>query len=366
MLIFSFRQLGNITLWKKITWHFAAWLIYIVYEMLYLYLMSRSMTNLSSYALNYALNISLFYFNAFILLDYFKGKLNWSWPVVVFLIAIEVVVFLTIKYPINLMFYGSEVELNNYEEWRVYLVANSLRSFYFIGFSTLYWLSLLTINRNQRIAELETTRLQSENEKILLQKDLLQARNAYLQAQINPHLLFNTLNFMYNASSKVSEKLSDAVMTLSDIMEFALSSVGDDDRVPLEKEICHIHNLIHLNQLRFDEKLQVDFEVIGESDGLRIIPLALITIIENVFKYGDLHDANYPAVIKITLLKSALRLDVSNKKRPGSHIRGHGSGINNLRERLEHHYSGLYSLTIDESVESYLLKLNLNLNENEP
>ena len=220
-----------------------------------------------------------------------------------------------------------------------------------------------TIKRNREIGKLANQRLIEQNEKILLQKDLLQSRNAYLQAQVNPHLLFNTLNFMYNTSAKVSEKLAETVMNLSDMMRYALTSIDEDDKVPLEKEIEHIHNYIRLNQARFNENLNVDILVNGDPEGLRIIPLALITLVENVFQYGDLQDQQHPALIRIDIQDGNLELELKNKKRANRRTHGHGTGIRNLRERLDIYYPGLYSFDIQDEENSYALKLTLTLNE---
>jgi two-component system LytT family sensor kinase len=354
-------KLNSGKIWSVVPSHVLAWGLYIGYELIYVYLITGTIKNPAAYALNYCLNISLFYFNAFFLFRYAVEKFKLSWLIILVLVILEIVVFNIIKYPINVLVLGDQVSLSSPDQIRVYLLSNALRSFYYISFSTAYWLAILNTKRNQKIAELETQRLIQENEKILLQKDLLQSRNAYLQAQVNPHLLFNTLNFMYNASAKVSEKLADAVMTLSDIMRYALTGIDDDDKVLLEKEISHIHNYIQLNQVRYDQKLNINLKLNGEIDGLRIIPLALITLVENVFKYGDLMDPEDAAWIKIEVQNNTLNMDLYNKKRANRRIHSHGTGIKNLRERLETYYPGAYKLEIDDREHTYFLNLSLTL-----
>lgn len=356
-------QLYSNDFWVKVSKHIFAWILYISYELIYLYMMNGKITNPGSYILNYSLNISLFYFNAYVLLNYIDNKFNGSTIAGLLAIIIQIAIFLAIKYPINLLYLGENFASQTTESIRMYLVSNTLRSFYFVGFSTAYWFALQTNKRNRKISELETQKLIQQNEKITLQKDLLQSRNAYLQAQVNPHLLFNTLNFMYNTSAKVSEKLAETVMNLSDMMRYALTSIDEDDKVTLEKEIKHIHNYIRLNQARFNENLNVDILVNGDSEGLRIIPLALITLVENVFQYGDLQDPQHPAHIRINIQDGRLELELKNKKRANRRTHGHGTGIRNLRERLNTYYPGLYSFNIQDEESSYALTLTLTLNE---
>lgn len=305
--------------------------------------------------------MALFYFNAHILLDYFGEKMRMAWIIILALVALEIVLFIIIKYPVNLLFIGDRIRLHTIEEFRVYAVSNTLRSFYYISFSTAYWFSIITVQRNKKINELETSRLIQKNEQILLQKDLISARNAYLQSQINPHFLFNTLNFMYNSSMKISGQLSSSILTLSDIMRYALTRIDEDQKVPLRNEIEHIKNFIDLNQVRFDKQLCIDFRVVGIISENRIIPLSLITIVENVFKYGDLLDAEQPAVILIKVYGNQLEVHATNKKRAGRLVPGHGTGLKNLRERLDIYYPDAYGLEIEDAKPHYKLKLTLIL-----
>ncbi len=358
----DFRLYDNI-FWLKVSKHALAWTLYISYELIYLYLMSGKITNPGSYILNYSLNISLFYFNAYVLLNYVSEKFNGSTIAGLLAIILEIAIFLSIKYPINLLYLNESFASQTKESIRMYFVSNTLRSFYYVGFSTAYWFGLLTVKRNLKISELENQRLIEQNEKITLQKNLLQSRNAYLQAQINPHFLFNTLSFMYNTSIKVSEKLAETVMNLSDMMRYALTSIDDDDKVTLEKEIEHIHNYLRLNQARFDDKLYVNFIIKGSPENHRIIPLALITLVENVFQYGDLQDPENPALISISIHDGSLELELKNKKRTNHRSHGHGTGIRNLTERLDTYYPGIYSFNIQDKENSYALKLTLTLNE---
>lgn len=324
--------------------------------------MSGSLPNIYGLVLNYVLNISLFYFNAHIVLQYFGEKLKSSWFIIIFIVGVEILVFVAFKYPINLMIMGEGIRLNTNEDFRMYAVSNILRSFYYISFSTVYWFSIITVQRNNKINEMETQRLHQENERVLLQKDLVIARNLYLQSQINPHFLFNTLSFMYNASIKVSEKLSNSIMTLSDIMRYALTNIDEDQKVLLEKEIEHIRNFIELNQARYEQRLNLHFDVEGTIGDARIIPLSLITIVENVFKYGDLLDTAQPASVLISVENCKMEFLVSNKKRTGITAPGQGTGLKNLRERLEVHYPKSYTLEVNNNETHYSLTFIINLN----
>lgn len=354
--IFGGLRRGNYV--SVLSGHIIAWGLFICYEILFVYTMTGVISTFYDYAVNYLVVICLFYLNTWILLRHssykFKGAIVFTGS----LILIELALFTLIKYILHFYILGT----GNTGGYSKYFISNTWRSVYFIGLSALYWAFLQIIKRNREIAGLEKQKLLQQNEQILLQQDLLRSRNAYLQSQVNPHLLFNTLNFMYNASAKVSEKLADAVMTLSDLMRYALTSIGKDDKVSLEEEISHIRNYIRLNQVRYEDRLNISLRLNGEPQNSRIIPLALITLVENIFKYGDLQDPGNPACIKLSIREGNLEAELFNKKRTNQRTHGHGTGIMNLRERLNIYYPGAYTLDIQDTGNTYLLKLIINLN----
>ena len=134
-----------------------------------------------------------------------------------------------------------------------------------------------------------------EAQKLQLETQISQANFNFLKAQINPHFLHNTLNFLYAKSLPYSAELSEGILTLSDIMRYALEP-GKSKRwkAPLKDEIEHVNNVIKINQLRYSNQLKVNFEVSGEVDGAMIIPFVLITLVENAFKHGDLKNQESP------------------------------------------------------------------------
>jgi LytS/YehU family sensor histidine kinase len=230
---------------------------------------------------------------------------------------------------------------------------------FFIGLSTAYWLALSTIQNWKKIADLENSQLRNELQTQALEKTLLTTENAYLKSQINPHFLLNTLNFLYNSVSKYSEKIAESVLLLSDIMRYALTNADEDGKVKLEAEIDHINSFIKLNQARYDERLCIDFLINGETDECRIIPLILITLTENVFKYGDLLNENYPAKITATVQENSLTFITQNLKRKKTYYPGYGIGINNIKSRLEMYYK--YELNVEEDENEYKSTLKIEL-----
>lgn len=193
------------------------------------------------------------------------------------------------------------------------------------------------------------------------------AETAFLRAQINPHFLLNTLNFFYaSATLGKSKELAAGILKLSDIMRFALTE-SSDKMVLLKDEIRFIEAYIELNQMRFDNRLSVVYTAPAEKElvNIKVVPLVLITLVENAFKHGELHEADHPLKISLSLshAEQCLKFSVKNKKTSGPKERGHGIGLENTISRLQHEYGNTYSLVFKDSGDQYDAELMIRYGE---
>jgi len=195
----------------------------------------------------------------------------------------------------------------------------------------------------------------------IIEKEKHHAEYAFLRAQINPHFLNNTLNFFYAKSLPVSAELANGIMTLSEIMHYSLKQDSEDETTPIDEEITHIRNVININQLRFNNELQISFEVHGRSANIRIIPLILITIVENVLKHGNCNDASNPAkiILDVNEENGLVHVKTYNSKKKGPKELSSGIGMKNIRKRLTHHYGKDCILSIQETATDYSLEMIL-------
>jgi len=339
--------------------HVTAWSIFIAYEILIGYTFSGSAGSFWDNIAYFSLNITLFYFNAHIgLPNATNGK--FSYLKLPALILGEIVFFVVCRYLIVLLFHYLHLPLSPpFKTYTLFIGTSVFRGIYFIGLSTGYWFALSTILNGKKIADLENAQLRNQLQNEALEKALLTSENAYLRAQINPHFLLNTLNFLYNSVSKFSEQIADSVMTLADIMRYALTNAGEDGKVMLDAEIEQISNFIKLNQARFNQRLNINLLIEGDAEGLRIIPLILITLAENVFKYGDLLNDCNPAMIAINIDGNNLTFTTQNLKKKRVNEQSHGIGINNVKSRLAMYHQ--YELVIEDNERDYksILKIKL-------
>ncbi|MFD2288980.1 sensor histidine kinase [Pedobacter petrophilus] len=195
----------------------------------------------------------------------------------------------------------------------------------------------------------------------IIEKEKLDTENAFLRAQINPHFLNNTLNFFYTKSLPFSPELANGIMTLSEIMRYSLEIDKDDRMTLIDEEIQHIKNVIKINQLRFNHKLQIDFKIEGNTQNVRIIPLILITVVENILKHGNCTDKKYPVQIFLSINEADgyIYLNTYNQKKKGPKELSSGIGLANIKKRLSHHYQDKFMLTITDTEQDYLLDLSI-------
>jgi two-component system LytT family sensor kinase len=200
-----------------------------------------------------------------------------------------------------------------------------------------------------------------EAQKLQLEVEKSEANLNFLKAQINPHFLHNTLNFLYAKSIPYSPELSEGILTLSDIMRYALSEGNArQGKAPLKDEIEHVRNVIKINQLRFGNNLNVNFEISGAVDGAMIIPFVLITLVENAFKHGDLKKQEAPIDIRLTIDRNKLYFYCKNKKKSGPKELSTGVGLANIRKRLDLAYGDKYKFEVKDDLEFYTIELTID------
>jgi two-component system, LytTR family, sensor kinase len=199
-----------------------------------------------------------------------------------------------------------------------------------------------------------------QQQKMQLEVEMSQANLNFLKAQINPHFLHNTLNFLYAKALPLSSELSEGILTLSNIMRYALNEdTSKDGKAPLKDEIEHVRNVIKIQQLRFDNKLNVQMEVDGILNGAMIVPFVLITLVENAFKHGNLKSAENPIIIHVRVNGDNIFFYCRNRKKAGAKELSTGIGLDNIKKRLDLAYGTNYSFNVKDEGEFYTTELNI-------
>ncbi|WP_448700889.1 sensor histidine kinase [Mucilaginibacter sp. AW1-3] len=345
-------------------WHLIFWFFFIIYEVTLAYSMSGHFSSIIDYLTFYVLNIGLFYAHATVVFkNAANGKPNYA--LIAVYSVLEIAIYLFIKYIVISAYIATGIYKATAAKPIVIFIHDGVwRAVYFIGLSTAFAFIKITLFSWKRISDLDKQSLQNRLEQETLQKDLLASQYAFLKAQVNPHFLFNMLSFLHSNVYKYSEQLGDQIIHLADLMRYAFTEPESDGKVYLASEIAHVENYLSLNKIRFKNKLHLNLTATGDIDSVRIIPLVLITIIENIFKYGDLSDPEHPAAIDIKVTDDQLHLHISNRKIKRSHAFSSGIGMVNVQKRLDQAYPGDYEIKINQDELNYQLDLLIKVPEN--
>ncbi len=291
--------------------------------------------------------VMFFYFT----LNYFYHLIAQRKTLLSFLLALFIIYCVSaLYYTLLYNFYPAPLQ-DDYPSW-IYMIGVMatnmipmlILSFLF-AFATYLWES----QKQRRILEAQKLQLESQ---------ISQANFNFLKAQINPHFLHNTLNFLYAKSLPYSAELSEGILTLSDIMRYAIDQGNQKaGKAPLKDEIEHVNNVIKISQLRFSNTLNVSFKVTGVVNGKLIIPFVLITIVENAFKHGDLKSQQDPIDIALDVKGNQLYFYCRNKKKTGPKQLGTGIGLDNIRKRLDLAYGDNYKFIVREEPDYYTTEL---------
>lgn len=195
------------------------------------------------------------------------------------------------------------------------------------------------------------------------QKEKLAAELSLLRAQVNPHFLFNALNGIYALSLENAKETSHALLILSSMMRYALTDAAEA-LVPLHREVEYLQNYVALQRLRLGDTVEVELDLDGDWQGRLILPMVLITFVENAFKHGVDPEVDSRIWIQLRLDPDGEHLHFScrNLRIPLPEVQeGYGLGLENARKRLALTYPGRHRLDLVESEGDYLVTLQLNL-----
>jgi two-component system, LytTR family, sensor histidine kinase AlgZ len=189
-----------------------------------------------------------------------------------------------------------------------------------------------------KLLEKEFDYLQMENKQIQLQTQLHQMEYLQLSQQIRPHFLFNSLNAMMSlARLNRNEDLIHSMEKFSLFLRYQNRDKGS--LVPFESELEHTQNYLAIQQLRFGKKLEVEITVDDHALPTLLPPYTLQTFVENAFKHG-LENKRGEKSLKIELRREGnwviLKvMDNGNSDNEQSMTNGDGTGMENIRKRLE-------------------------------
>ncbi len=181
---------------------------------------------------------------------------------------------------------------------------------------------------------------------------------ALIKSQLDPHLLFNTINNIDSLILKDAVAASDYLNKLSDIMRFILYETKGDS-ISLSREIEYIDKYIALQKIRTANEQYVHFTVTGLIDNRSIAPMVFIPFIENAFKHANNKKIENAITVNIVIKEDSVQLLCENKFDPNVKVQETIGGLGNelIVKRLNLIYADKHTLEVHKTNESYHINL---------
>jgi sensor histidine kinase YesM len=200
--------------------------------------------------------------------------------------------------------------------------------------------------REARQRELQTAHLETR---------LAQAQLQTLQSQLQPHFLFNALNTI-SAVVYEDARLADTMISrLSDFLR-SLLNASQAQEVTLKEELRFLDLYLDIMRPRFEDRLQVQFDIAPETEEAMVPKLVLQPLVENSIKHAaDPASGNVRIAVTAARSNGAVLLAVKDDGAGISATPQNGIGLSNTRQRLEYLYGAEQEFTMQNAEAGGLL-----------
>lgn len=162
-----------------------------------------------------------------------------------------------------------------------------------------------------------------------------------LRYQLNPHFLFNALNSVRASIDEDAQRAKRMITALAEFLRYSLLS-GEGEMVELREEILAIRNYLAIESIRFETKLEVQFDVDHAAELAQVPAFLVCPLVENAVKHGMRTSAK-PLRLLITAKCPAERIEIQVVNSGTLQVLEHngedtGTGLRNVRERVAQIY----------------------------
>lgn len=179
-------------------------------------------------------------------------------------------------------------------------------------------------------------------------KGHLRMEAAWLQAQIRPHFLFNTLNTIASLAEIDTQRMVRLLQELGTYLQRSFDATNTLTLVPLENELKLTHSYLYIEKERFGERIKVEYDMtLNDTKLIKVPPLSIQPLVENAIEHGILKRANGGTVsIKMTDHQTHFTITISDdgvgmtqtqvdKVLSGTRDERTGIGLPNTNRRLQ-------------------------------
>ncbi|MFI1771919.1 sensor histidine kinase [Thalassobellus citreus] len=202
---------------------------------------------------------------------------------------------------------------------------------------------------------------QVQKEKAGLSIKLINEKMKFLQSQMHPHFLFNTLNGIHSLMDIDINKSKTMIVDLSDLLRNVLDK-KDENLIELQEELTILKKYINLNKTRFSDQLKFHINIEENLENILVPNMLIQPIIENATKHG--YNKNHTTMEIYLSIKKKGNLLIITIENNGKLLTENfqtllkkGSGLNNIKERLEALYKSEHEFCIYNNYNKVITKI---------
>jgi two-component sensor histidine kinase len=181
-----------------------------------------------------------------------------------------------------------------------------------------------------------------------------------IKAHMNPHFIFNALNSIRALVDENPEKARTAITTLSQLLRNSLNS-EKEDQVTLEQEMNMVKNYLHLEKIRFEDRLRVHLNIDRDTLSQKVPHMMLQTLVENAIKHGISKEVKGGDIeILSDFIKDHHEIIIRNTGKLNGQTHKSGFGLSSTQNRLQLLYAQKATFEIKE-LENYKVEAKIIL-----
>lgn len=174
----------------------------------------------------------------------------------------------------------------------------------------------------------KSMQVQIENQQ--LRAEIIESQYEALKSQLNPHMLFNSLNTLSALIRESSGKAQDYLQEVSRVLRYTLQD-NTSHSVTLKEELEFVRSYVYLLQMRYEDNLTFDIQVPPGVCGRKVPPMAVQMLVENAVKHNEISNRK---PLCVSIRSNGTTLTVSNPYQPRLNMgTGTGIGLDNLQKR---------------------------------
>lgn len=247
----------------------------------------------------------------------------------------QIIYFFTIT--VGFSFLYSLISLTFFKSFNLFAAEQKVYSFsrLFIGSTLNAFVTLLVWNLIYFIFHYVERVRNQQLDALQMQSVVKELELKTIKAHINPHFIFNSLNGIRAMIDENPERARRAITELSNILRSSMQA-DNLETVPFEKELAIVKDYLALEQMRFEERLHVNFDIDEDTLQMPIPPMMLQNLVENAIKHGiSKNVAGGTIKISSKFEDDHHVLVVRNTGRLNGNINPDGFGISSTQSRLK-------------------------------